>query len=569
MQTDQIPYQINPVPISKSRTGIIGFDEITDGGLPARRTTVFLGGAGSGKTLFGLQFLVNGARFYNEPGIFIAFEQNAHQIRCNAATFGWDLVNLEIDDLFYLDARPLALTGQTSGSGLDGLLDRIAAKAKAIDAKRIVFDALDLWLFTLRDPAHERMEIHRVHEWLQANELTGILTFNEPLAREHLGGHYWYVSHLADAVVHLHHELVDRVAVRHVRVAKFLGSAFADNKFPLVFGLAGIEVGGLGHTQKFLKAPTEKISTGVAGLDSMLGGGYFRGSGILVSGSPGTAKSTLAAAFAKACCDRGEAGLFLSFDEWSDEMVRNMQSVGIHLAPFVENGLLRVVTALSESKNAEEHLLDIRNHLIDRKMRFLVIDPMSAMLKSGGDEVAVVAVHRLVHLTKSLGVTLFLTSLLTGPDTSMEETPLRISTLADTWIHSSYLISAGERNRALTVVKSRGSKHSNQVREFTLSEDGITLSDVYTAQGQVLMGTARWQKEEDERLESEKAELELERRKRLLAIRQAESKARLEILKQEIEAQELESSLLEKEGTSRNEGVLHQVKKLRELRDGD
>jgi circadian clock protein KaiC len=301
----------------------------------------------------------------------------------------------------------------------------------------------------------------------------------------------------------------------------------------------------------------------------MLGGGYFRGSSTLVSGSPGTAKTTLAGAFIRECCERGEHAVYLCFDEGADEIVRNLQSVNIRLTPYIERGLLHMVTALSETRSAEEHFLVVRNLLTDDRVKVLVIDPISAMVKSGGDAIAIVAVQRLIRLTKSRGVSLFLTSLLASPDTQVEATPIQISTVADTWIHISYVVLGGERNRALTIVKSRGSRHSNQVRELLLSDDGITLSDVYTAKGQVLMGTARWQKEAAERLEAEQLELDYQRRLREIVARQADAKARLESIQREIEAQEVEARLLKSGHAARSSQVADQQRQLHMMRGGD
>lgn len=569
MPASPLPFQLEPIPIRKCPTGIVGFDEITGGGLPACRTTLLVGGPGTGKTVFALQALVNGARFHDEPGIFVAFEENSRQIRGNSATFGWDLGGLERKQLFFLDAKLAPNTVRTGEFELAGLLAAIAAKAKVMNAKRIVFDSLDVLLYLLKDEAAEREEIYRLQDWLLDNELTGILTAKAGLSEPTGTSRYSFVQFMADTVVQLHHDLIDRVAVRHLRVMKYRGSSFADNEFPLVFGPAGIEVGGLGKAEEVIPASTERISSGIPRLDTMLGGGYFRGSSTLISGSPGTAKTTLAGAFVRDCCERGEHAVYFCFDEGADEVVRNLNSVNFQLAPYVERGLLQMFTALSETRSAEEHFLAIRNLLADDRIKVLVIDPVSAMVKSGGEGIAIITVQRLIRLTKSRGVSLFLTSLLTSPDTAVEATPIQISTAADTWIHISYVVQGGERNRALTVVKSRGSRHSNQVRELLLSDDGVTLADVYTAQGQVLMGTARWQKEAAERLEAQQIELDYERRVCELAAKQAEAKARLESIQREIDAQDVEAKLLKTARAARSCQAADQQRQLHTLRSGD
>ena len=528
----------------KALTGIRGFDRGTGGGLPRGRTSLVIGGAGSGKTVFALQTLVNGARQSGEPGIFVAFEENSRQIIANAASFGWDLPALEKEKLFFLDAR-MSLDTITAGQfDLAGMLASLDAKARAMGARRIVFDSIDVLLTLLEDPALERREVYRVHDWLQEAGLTGIVTARIGTARPIQSERYGFMQFMADCVVQLSHRLEDRVSLRTIRTVKYRGSSFAEWAFPIVIGPRGMEVGIPEEIEPTYQVSSERVSTGVERLDAMLGGGYYQGSSVLVSGAPGTAKSTLCGSFVEAACQRGERALYVSFDEAASEITRNLASVGIQLEPHVESGLLEIRSVRTEARSADQHLMRLRGWIAEHEPRCIAIDPLSAMIKAGGEVVAMSVAERLISLTKSRGITLLLTSLLAGSTPEMEATPVAISTIADAWIHLSYVVQGGERNRALTIVKSRGMSHSSQVRELVLSDAGVTLTDVYTASGEVLMGTLRWQKEEEERAARAKQAAELRRQERELAMAEAEARARIEVIQQEIEALRYEAGVL-------------------------
>jgi circadian clock protein KaiC len=557
-----------PALLEKARTGIAGLDEITGGGLPRGRTSLLVGGPGTGKTVLALQTLVNGAALHGEPGLFVTFEESPQNLRANAATFGWDLSALE-DKLFFLDARLSPSVVRTGEFELTGLLASLSAKVAALKARRIVFDAIDVLLLLLDNVAAERQEIYRLQEWLAREGLTGIVTAKSDVAGQLADARYGYMQYLADCAIALRHDLTERVALRYLRVLKYRGSSFADNEFPLVFGVSGMEVGGLGRAETEYVALEERVPTGVPRLDTMLAGGYYRGSSILVSGSPGTAKSTLAGALVQSCCARGERALYFCFDEAASEIQRNLTSVNIQLQPCVEGGLLQLITMLSETRSAEEHLLVIKQALARHQAKVIVIDPISSMIKAGGPGAATVVLRRLVRLAKSQGITLFLTSLLANTDAASEATPIEISTIADTWIHLSYVPIGGERNRALTVIKSRGTHHSNQVRELQLGDDGVTLSDVYTARGEVLMGTARWEKEEADRLLAEREAVESELRLQRNASAQAETRARLEALQREFLAQQAEAELLAHDQAARMKRSADRERRLYERRGGD
>jgi circadian clock protein KaiC len=482
-------------PIHKKKTGIVGFDEITGGGLPAGRTTLVLGAPGAGKTVFALECLVNGARIDREPGVFVAFEENTRQIIANAGTFGWDLPQLERENLFFLDARLSPTVIQGGDFDIQGMLAGLAAKAKAMNAKRIVFDGLDVLLAILNDPVKERREIYRLQDWLHQQELTAIITAKAFEGDRMSTERYAFMQFMVDAVVGFYHRMVDRVSLRGVRVMKYRGSSFSENEFPMMISSTGVQVPVFEPAALDYEVSNERVSSGIPRLDTMLDGGYYRGSGVLISGAPGTAKTTLAGSFLVAGAAVGEHGLYVSFDEAAAQIIRNLASVGLDLQTPVDDGKITMYSVRTESRSAEEHFMALRDLIEEQKPQRLVIDPISAMAKTGGQIAAVHGSLRLLDYARSKGVTVVCTSLVNGEDEFTETTSTQISTIADTWLHLAYLVHGGERNRTLTIVKSRGMAHSNQVRELILRSDGITLADVYTAGGEVLVGTARWEHE--------------------------------------------------------------------------
>jgi circadian clock protein KaiC len=525
-----------PGPIRKVPTGITGFDLITGGGLPAERTTLVVGGPGTGKTVFALQALVNGATLEGEPGIFVAMEETTRQIIQNAATFGWDLPRLERERLFFLDAHLSPTTVRTGEFDLSATLAALSHKVAEMGAKRVVFDGLDVLLTLLDDPVLERREVYRIQEWLLERELTGIITAKSTDSDRSTAERYAFLQFMVDCMVLLQHRLVDRVSLRTLRVTKYRGTAFRESEFPMVVASTGIDVATFGEAIIDYPVFSERVSTGVPRLDTMLAGGYFRASCTLVSGAPGTAKTTLGGAFVEAASQRGERALYISFDEPADQIARNLASVGIELAPQMESGRLVVHGVRTEVRGAEQHLLELKNQIQQLRPRVLVLDPISALAKTGGQLAATHTAIRLIDFAKAEGLTILCTSLVNADDQLSEATSLQISTIADTWIHLSYSIHGGERNRLLTVVKSRGTKHSHQVRELVLSDEGLDLADVYAAGGEVLAGTARWEREaavreaeERRRRESRLELLQLNTRESSLAARIAELQRELEL----------------------------------------
>lgn len=555
------------VAIQKSPTGIAGIDEVTRGGLPDGRTTLILGGPGAGKTVLALETLVNGAHDRHEPGIFVAFEESSRQIISNAATFGWDLPSLERERLFFLDARLSPSSIQAGDFDISVMLAGLEAKAQDMGARRIVFDGIDVLLSLLDDPAKERREMYRLQEWLQRMGLTAVLTGKAPEVDRLTAERYAFMQFMVDAVIILHHRILDRVSLRGLRVAKYRGSGFSEGEFPMVIASTGIEVATFGPAIMSHDASTERVSSGIGRLDNMLDGGYYRGSSVLISGAPGVAKTTLGAAFAKATCEAGERVLFVSFDEAAEQLVRNLRSVDVDLGPSIERGLLMILSVRSEARSSEEHLIELQKRIRSFQPSSLVIDPISALGKTGGDIAAVHASLRLLDFARAAGITTLSTCLVNGTG-DVESTQMEISTIADTWIHLAYAIRGGERNRTLTIVKSRGTKHSNQVRELILSEHGISLTDVFASGGEVLVGTARWEHEARLREHAEQQARERERRTRLAEQRVARLQAQIAAMEAELESERIEMALNSAEQTHVSERQHEDQAMLVRLRHG-
>ncbi len=549
----------------KISSGIEGFDDLTAGGLPRARTTLLLGGPGGGKTVLALQVLAHGAAHLGLPGIFVAFEEDTDRLQANAQSFGWSLAALRQKDLFFLDARLSPDTVKSGGFDLVALLAGLEAKARAMDAKLIVFDALDVLLALLDDPAAERRELYRIQEWLGRTGLTALLTAKvdakEPDTVQRTG----FLSYLADCVVTLRQRVLERAAVREMRVVKYRGSAHVLNEVPFAIGPAGIEVGApTGHDpepQPF----QERVSSGIARLDEMLAGGIYRGTNALITGSAGAGKSTLSGLFVEAACRRGEKALFVTFDENALDIVRDLASVSVDLTSHLKSGLLRLEAVRTESASAEEHLIRIKRLVREHRPQCLAIDPFSALVNVGGEHAARTAVERLVYLCRNERITVVFTSLHETNDDTPAAMPLHVSALVDTWMQITYALQGGERNRAVTVIKSRGSKHSNQVRELIFSDAGVTLADPYTAGGEVLMGTLRIEKENALRIEHERLFSEVAQKRHEIHLIELDRDLRIEAARREVQTYDEQLERLNRVHTvTRAQGALRKDEVVRE-----
>lgn len=558
----------DPQPLAKRATGIEGFDELSGGGLPRNRTTLAMGGPGSGKTVFSLQVLVNAAHQRDESGIFVAFEERSREVMANAATFDWGLPALAENRLYILDAHLSPTVVRSGEFDLSGILAILKAKREALNARWIVFDGIDVLLTLLRDPILEMREIYRIRDWLADNELTAIVTAKMDSQTSEVVN-YGFMQFMVDCVIRFDRRLEYGVPAHRLQVTKYRGSDFASGEFPLSFGRSGIEVAAPEPPEIVHEASTERVSAGFERLDAMLGGGLFRGSSTLITGAPGTSKTTLIGKFVEAACQRGERTLFVSFDEGADQIARNLSSVGIDLDAHVQSGLLRMYSGRTEARSAEEHLIKLRALIRDHQPRCMAIDPLSAMAKAGGIGAARAVANRLIHMMKDGKITVVISALIEGNDPQAEATDLQISTIADTWIHLSYLVRGGERNRALTIVKSRGTWHSNQVRELVLSETGPMLTDVYSAGGEVLMGTLRWEKEAEESARQKQRRAEFEHKQRDLEFAEADTRARIKALELDLQRQQAELTLYTLDGEARVLSSSEREHKLRGMRGAD
>lgn len=555
--------------LPKAATGVPGFDELSHGGLPRGRISLLKGGAGSGKTVFALQTLVHSARRRHEAGIFVAFEETSRQIIANAAGFDWSLPALARDRIFFLDARLSPAVVRSGAFDLSGMLAILTAKKEQSGARWIVFDGIDVLLTLLQNPQSEMQEIYRIRDWLAQNDdVSAILTAKT--GPDGTGDPaYDFLQFMVDCVIRFERRLEYGVPLHRMQITKYRGSGFAAGEYPVSFGPAGMQVDAPEPAEIRQVATGERISTGVERLDTMLGGGLFRGSSTLITGVPGTSKTTLAGKFAEAACRRGERTLFVSFDESADRIVRNLGAVGIQLRRHVRAGLLRMYSGRTEAVSAEDHLLKLKSLILEHRPRCLVIDPLSAITKAGGIAAARAVANRFIYLAKDAAITVLITAINDGAQPETEATDLQVSTIADTWIHLSYMIRGGERNRALTIIKSRGTWHSNQVRELTLGETGPTLADVYTAGGEVLMGTLRWEKEDEERVNALRHRSEFDHKRGALELAEADTRARIKALEHDLERQRLELSSDASRNAARLVSTSDREKELRRIRSAD
>ena len=525
-----------PRTLRKSRSGIRGLDEITGGGLPAGRPTLVCGGAGCGKTLLAMEFLVRGARDYDEPGVFMAFEETGEELADNVASLGFDLKDLVAHkklllDYVHVDRSEFEETGEYD---LEGLFIRLGYAIDSIKAKRVVLDTIEGLFGGLPNQAIVRTELRRLFRWLKEKGVTVIMTGERgdgTLTR------YGLEEYVSDCVISLDHRVADQVTTRRIRVVKYRGTTHGTNEYPFLIEKDGISIWPITSVQVERSVSDERIPTGIERLDTMLGGkGFYRGSSILLSGTAGTGKTSVASTFAEAACRRGERCLFVSFEEAPGQIIRNMMTIGIDLQQWVKKDRLQFQNVRAFQFGLEMHLARTIKFISEFAPDVVIIDPISGLETSGTSLEVKAALMRLVDYLKEKGITAMLTDLKMGG--ALERTDAAISSLVDTWLVLRDLESNGERNRGLHVLKSRGMGHSNQVREFVLSQTGIQLTDVYIGPSGMLTGSARVAQEARERAEHVSLNEEAERQQLALECKRAALEGQIAALRAEFSAEE-------------------------------
>ncbi len=472
--------------LAKLQTGIVGFDDIAMGGLPGGRTTLLTGGPGSGKTVFALQTMAYQARVHGVPGIFVAFEQDPATLRTDASTFGWGLDALSENTLSFIDARPNLDLMRVGAFDVGGMLALLESRVAATGAKLVVFDGIDILMAQMGASDLIRRELTRLQNWLAKAGLTALITSKDTISDPRFVGlpSLEFLQYMVACSVMLNHDVVDDVSQRTVRIAKYRGSAFHGNAVPFLIGNEGIEVTIAGSERAPLPDfGTERMSVGVPEIDGMLQGGYFRGACVLLTGGPGTGKTAFGSAFLAAACARGERALFVSFLSRQAEIVRYQKSLSSDLEPFIKSGHLKFLTTRASLGSGESHLRSIRVTAQQHGASCIVVDPLTALTNFVSQRTAPGLTERLIDWAKGEGRTLLCTSLLDDPK-ELDETPmLQIVTLADTWLHLTSQLHCRGRHRALSILKSRGTGHSMQLRNFVMSDSGIALVPRSTDEG--------------------------------------------------------------------------------------
>lgn len=467
---------LNHTQLLKCPTGIKGFDEVTEGGLPKNRTTLICGGAGSGKTLLGIDFLINGATNYNEPGVFMSFEETADELYTDVASLNLDLKGLVSKKRIVLEYVVLERSDiQEKDFNLEGLLIRLEHAIDSIGAKRVVLDSIESPFASFNDPGMLRLEIKRLFQWLKNKQVTAIVT-GEPGKNSYT--RHGIEEYSSDCIIFLDNRVSEQISIRRIRVIKYRGSNHGTNEYPFVIdddGLSVIPITSAGLDQP---GTGDRVSTGIPSLNKLfVGGGYTRGSTVLASGTAGTGKTSLAAAFAIETCKRGERCLFLSYEESAGQLVQNMSSIGIRFEPWIKKGLLRVTSTRPSFFGLEKHLLDLYKAIADFKPTSVVIDPLTSLLGEGNQHEIRSMITRMIDLLKSKGITGFFTSLVSSAAQNDNSGEIGVSSLIDTWIVVRELEEdEGKRRiRGLYIVKSRGMNHSSDVHKLILSDEGINL----------------------------------------------------------------------------------------------
>jgi circadian clock protein KaiC len=523
--------------LEKAPTGISGLDQITGGGMPRGRVTLVAGSAGAGKTLLGLNFLVAGARQYGERGVLMTFEESAAKVALNVRSLGFDIDELVRTDqlavlAFQVDASEIVPAGDFDFEPIFAILDDAISR---VGAKRVVLDTIEVIFGAFGNDAIVRSELIRLVRWLDDRGVTVILTGE----RGNEGGsltRHGIEEYVTDCVIVLDHRVNAEISTRRLRVVKYRGSAHGTNEYPFLISAHGFTVLPITSVALDYAASEERVSTGIARLDHMLGGGMFRGSTLMVSGTAGTGKTSLGASVAHSACARGERALMVLLEESPDQVLRNMRSLGLDLRPWVEMGLLRIWAARPSAFGLETHLAILAGLVEEEKPSVAVLDGVTSLSNGNLTTEVVSSVARQIDLLKSRGIT----SVITAPGAGEDVNAVSVSAMVDTWLQLRNIEANGERNRLLFVLKSRGTAHSNQVREFVLTDHGVELVDVYIGAAGVLAGSARVTQLAAERDEDLRISDDLAGRRRELNRSVIEREAHLVALQDQLDAERTE-----------------------------
>jgi circadian clock protein KaiC len=534
--------------LPKAPTGIQGLDEITAGGLPAGRSTLISGSAGAGKTMLAVEFIVHGATEFGEPGVFMMFEENADELALNVRSLGFDLDELVAQKKVVLDHVFIERSEieETGAYDLEGLFIRLGYAIDSIGAKRVVLDTIEVLFAGLSNHAILRAELRRLFRWLKDRGITAIITGER---NENMLTRYGLEEFVADCVIVLDHRVKEQISTRRLRVVKYRGSAHGTNEYPFLIGTHGLSVLPVTSLQLNHAASTKRLSSGIAALDEMLGGhGYFCGSSILVTGTPGTGKTSIGSAFLDAACRRGERALLFVYEESAAQVIRNMRSIGLNLEPWIKKGVLKIYAARPTLQGLEQHLVQMHDHVNAFQPAVVVVDPLNNLTLENREAEVKPTLMRLIDFLKQREITGLFTSL-TESGASPESSQIGISSLMDTWLLLRNIEYNGERNRTLSVLKARGMNHSNQIREFILSNDGIDLVEAYVGNEQVLTGTARVIQEAQERAATSLRKQEHERRRQQLARKRKAIEAQITSLQAELkdEADEINFAMVQEQ----------------------
>jgi circadian clock protein KaiC len=534
-----------PFHFPKTQTGVEGLDEITEGGFPKGRPTLICGGPGCGKTLLSMQFLIRGITDYNEPGVFMSFEEPSKDLVLNVKSLGFDLGQLIADKKLSLDyVRVERSEIEEAGEyDLDGLFIRLGYAIDAVKAKRVVLDTLESLFSSLDNQGVLRAELRRLFLWLKEKGVTAVITGERGDATLTRQGLEEYVS---DCVILLDHRVIDQVSTRRLRIVKYRGSTHGTNEYPFLIDETGISVLPITSLKLDNEVSSEIVSTGIKGLDEMFkSGGFYRGSNILISGTAGTAKTTLASYFAAEQARKKEKVIYFAFEESPQQLIRNMKSIGLNLEPYIKNGNLQIHSSRPTLNGLELHLLTLRKLIKEHNPSAIIIDPISNLITVGSEHEVRSMLVRLIDMLKANNITALFTSLskpteYSRPDLAEES----VSSLVDTWITVRDMEGIGERNRGIFIIKARGMGHSNQVREFIINEKGIELLGVELGPEGILTGAARRSNALKKHVAEIKLKSDLERKDREIARKRKVLEANIEALKNEFESVQEDLSIL-------------------------